>query len=125
LSDFCKSLDNNESNTQITFQFFGEEKRIDSKYEIGFYRIAQELINNALKYSRATDLMVQLIQETGRAHLTVQDNGKGFDMQMLKISKGAGIANIKSRVESLNGQFDIYSEPDKGTEASVEFKNLN
>lgn len=124
LNDFCSGLKNNESNTLITFQFFGEEKRIDSKYEIGLYRIAQELINNALKYSRATDLMVQLIQETDRAHLTVQDNGKGFDMMMLKTSKGAGLANIKTRVESLNGQFDLFSEPDKGTEASVEFKNI-
>ncbi len=125
LADFCSSLVNNESNTQITFQSFGEEKRIDSRYEIGLYRIAQELINNALKYSKATELMVQLIQEADRVHLTVQDNGKGFDMEILKTSKGAGIANIKSRVESLNGYFDIYSEPDKGTEASIEFKNLS
>lgn len=125
LADFCSSLSSNDSCTTITFQFFGEEKRIDSKFEIGLYRIAQELINNTLKYSKATDLMVQLIQEPDRVHLTVQDNGKGFDMQILKTSKGSGIANIQSRVESLNGYFDIYSEPDKGTEASVEFKYLS
>lgn len=124
LADFS-SLSNGDSSTQITFQSFGEEKRIDSRYEIGLYRIAQELINNALKYSKATELMVQLIQEADRVHLTVQDNGKGFDMEILKTSKGAGIANIKSRVESLNGYFDIYSEPDKGTEACIEFKNLS
>lgn len=125
LADFCSSLSSNDSGTTITFQFFGEEKRIDSRFEIGLYRIAQELINNTLKYSKATDLMVQLIQEPDRVHLTVQDDGKGFDLKILRTSKGAGIANIKSRVESLNGVFDIYSEPDKGTEASVEFKSLS
>jgi signal transduction histidine kinase len=51
----------------------------------------------------------------------VQDNGKGFDTSILRTSKGAGIANIRSRVESLNGRFDLFSEPDKGTEASIEF----
>lgn len=125
LADFCISLENNPGKTKIAFQFFGDEGRIDSKYEIGLYRIAQELINNSLKYSHATELMVQLIQERERIHLTVQDNGKGFDLKILRSSKGAGIANIKSRVESLNGVFDIYSEPDKGTEASVEFMNIN
>lgn len=122
LVDYCSSLENNPTQTKITFQSFGEEERIDSKYEIGIFRIAQELINNSLKYSHATELMVQLIQETSRIHLTVQDNGKGFDLKTLQTSKGSGLANIKSRVESLNGQFDIYSEPDKGTEASIEFK---
>ena len=119
LCDFCISLDNKEM--QINFQCFGIEKRFDQKLEIGLYRIAQELINNAFKHSQATDLMVQLIQEENRVSLTVQDNGKGFHAHILRTSKGAGIANIRSRVESLNGRFDLVSQPNDGTEINVEF----
>lgn len=119
LSDFCHGIANHE--IEIKFQHFGADPRFESKIEIGIYRIAQELINNALKHSRATLILVQLIQEDDRVCLTIQDNGKGFDVEILKTSKGAGIANIRSRVESLNGVFDLISKPEKGTEATIEF----
>lgn len=119
LSDFCHSLENKQ--IQINYQWFGIEKRFDQKLEIGLYRIAQELINNAFKHAQATELIVQLVQEENRASLTVQDNGKGFDTAILRTSKGAGIANIRSRVESLNGTFDFASAIGKGTEVTVEF----
>ncbi|HEY4787185.1 MAG TPA: sensor histidine kinase [Bacteroidales bacterium] len=120
LSDFCNSLHSKQIN--INFQCYGDEKRVDPKIEISLYRIAQELINNAFKHSQATTLIVQLVQEENRINLTVQDNGKGFDTAILRTSKGAGIANIRSRVESLNGVFDFYSEQNKGTEVNVEFR---
>ncbi len=119
LGDFCHSLENKQMH--INYQHFGTQNRFDHKIEISLYRIAQELINNALKHSQATELIVQLIQENSRVNLTVQDNGKGLDTAVLKTAKGAGMANIRSRVESLKGKFDIASEPDKGTEISVEF----
>ncbi|NJK96425.1 MAG: sensor histidine kinase [Bacteroidales bacterium] len=120
ISDFCNSIDCSKG-MNIKFQFYGIEKRIDSRFEISIYRIAQELVNNALKYSNAADLLVQLILEDSRVHLTVQDNGVGFDTKILNTTKGAGLSNIRSRVESQSGIFEFYSEPDKGTEASVEF----
>lgn len=120
LRDFCDSIKNNQ--VQVKFLHYGVNLRFDTKIEISLYRIAQELINNALKHSGAADLIIQLIQDESRINLSVQDNGKGFDTSVLLTSKGAGIANIKSRVESLNGMFDLYSEPDKGTEVIVEFK---
>jgi signal transduction histidine kinase len=120
LGDFCNNLENKQ--IPINYQCFGEESRFDPKIEISLYRIAQELINNAFKHSQATELLVQLVQEKDRVNLTVQDNGKGFDPVILKTSKGAGIANIRSRVESLRGRLDLVSEPDKGTEISIEFK---
>jgi len=119
LGDFCNSLDNRQ--IKVNFQYFGIEKRFDQKIEISLYRIAQELINNAFKHSQATELIVQLIQEENRVNLTVQDNGKGFNTDILRTSKGSGVANIRSRVESLNGRFDLVSQPDKGTEVSIEF----
>jgi signal transduction histidine kinase len=119
LADFCSNL---EKQIKINFNAYGTEKRINQDIEISLYRIAQELINNAIKHSQANELIVQLIVEDSRVNLTVQDNGKGFDTTILSTSKGAGIANIRSRVEAFNGRIDIYSEPGKGAEFIVEFK---
>lgn len=121
ISDFCNSIEGNLDQTKINFQYFGNENRIDSKYEISLYRIAQELINNAIKYSGASEILVQIVQDEKRIHLTVQDNGKGFEISKLQSSTGAGLANIRSRAESLGGKLEIYSEPGKGTEISTEF----
>jgi Signal transduction histidine kinase len=94
---------------------------VEQKLEIGIYRILQELVNNSIKHSGAGELIVQMVQETNRLCLIVQDDGKGFDINSINKSKGIGLNSVKSRIESLNGRIDIYSEPGKGTEIIIEF----
>ncbi|HOT15130.1 MAG TPA: sensor histidine kinase [Bacteroidales bacterium] len=119
LSDFCNSMDN--TSCKVIFNFYGQSSRLDKKFENNLYRIAQELINNALKHAQATEIIVQLVQEHNRINLTVQDNGKGFDTRILEKSKSSGIANIRSRVESLNGWLEITSNINQGTEITIEY----
>ena len=119
LTDFCAGLAN--SKVEIKFRFYGNGKRLDHNYEINLYRIAQELINNSIKHASATEIVLLIVQEEQRIHLTVQDNGIGFDLKILDKSTGLGIANIRSRVEALNGKLEIFSESGKGTEVGVEF----
>jgi len=119
LSDFCNSLNN--ASCKIIFNFYGQSKRLDKKFENNLYRIAQELINNALKHAQATEIIVQLVQEHNRISLIVQDNGKGFDIKVLDESKNSGIGNIRSRVQSLNGWLEITSDIGKGTEITIEY----
>jgi signal transduction histidine kinase len=104
----------------VRFSFFGDEARFELNREVIVFRIAQELLNNALKHSGATDINAQLIQEKERLSLTVQDNGKGFDMKTIDESKSSGIRNIRSRIDSLSGLFSVYSEPGHGTEITIE-----
>jgi len=120
VSDFCETI-NQTKKIKTSFQFFGENIRLEQKLEVNIYRIIQELANNALKYSEATDLLIQMVFDNNRISLTVQDNGKGFDTNILKYSKGIGLTNIKSRVELYNGQFELYSSQDEGTEILIEF----
>jgi two-component system, NarL family, sensor kinase len=120
LQDFCSQIEIGKK-IKIQFHFFGEEKRIESSIENTVYKITHELINNALKHAEASELLVQIIHENTRIHLTVQDNGKGFDPSIVDATKSAGLKNIRARVESFNGNLDIVSEPGKGTEISVEF----
>ncbi|GAB1452776.1 sensor histidine kinase [Draconibacterium sp.] len=113
LTDFCNTI------PTVKLHFFGNDKRIDSKLEILIYRSVHELVNNALKHAEASQINVQLVQESDRISLTVHDNGKGFDLSAQR--KGMGITNIKNRVATYNGEMNIYSAPGKGTEANIEF----
>ena len=119
LKDYCNSI-NVTNITQVKYQSFGMEERLEANTEIIIYRIVQELLNNTLKHASATEVLVQLLREQNRLSITVEDNGKGFDTNDLQKTKGAGWANIKSRVDYLKGKMDLNSEPGKGVSVNIE-----
>ncbi|GHV53391.1 hypothetical protein FACS1894181_17180 [Bacteroidia bacterium] len=114
LETFCQSMPDTQ------FHYFGEDTRFDGKLETLLYRSAHELIYNAIKHAGATQINVQLIQESERISLTVQDNGKGFDPS--RKTGGMGLNNIRQWVAVFNGEFSISSEPGQGTEINMEFQ---
>ncbi|TDS56903.1 signal transduction histidine kinase [Myroides indicus] len=113
LADFCAAI------PTADFHYFGNEARLSGKMEIMIYRCIHELVNNALKHAEATQINVQLVQESDRISFTVQDNGKGFDWQT--VSEGMGLRNIRQRIDAFQGKLDIYSSAE-GTEVHVELE---
>jgi signal transduction histidine kinase len=114
IDDFVSSFDN------VRFDYFGENQRFEQKYEISAYRIVYELVNNAIRHSGATNIYVQVFSSENTLSITVEDDGKGFDLAIT--ASGMGLQNIKNRVESLGGRIDISSKLGKGTESNVEFR---
>jgi two-component system NarL family sensor kinase len=119
LRDFCESI--NSDDLKITYLSFYAKDRFESSKEITVYRIFQELLTNALKHSKATQILVQLSREENLVTLTVEDNGEGFDPSMLKNSKGAGWININNRTEFLKGKIHLTSQVNSGTSISIDF----
>lgn len=120
VKEYCNSI-NAAKLLMVKYQSLGMDNRLDKSTEILVYRIIQELLNNTLKHSGATESFIQIIKEGNRLNVVVEDNGKGFDTASLEKNKGAGWTNIRSRVEYLKGQLDIHSEPGKGTLVNIEF----
>jgi two-component system, NarL family, sensor kinase len=119
LEDFCTQV--SSAKHVLVLQFFGEDLRYSKEFELSIYRISQELINNALKHSGADRINVQLISERKRICVQVNDNGVGFNPEIyMKNGYGKGIRNIRNKITVLNGRFDIWSQPGKGAEMSVE-----
>ncbi len=114
LNDFCNDIPG------AVFSHYGNDERLDPKLEVMIYRTVHELVNNVLKHAGADEIIVQMVQESDRVSIAVQDNGRGFDPDAE--TSGTGLKNIRNRVGSYNGRMEIYSEPGKGTEISVEFK---
>jgi len=119
LKDYCNNI-NSSNILHVQYQSFGMEHRLESNTEIIIYRIIQELFNNIFKHANASETLVQLLREQNRLSITVEDNGKGFDINDLEKSKGAGWANIRSRVEYLKGKLDLHSDNNKGTSVNIE-----
>jgi PAS domain S-box-containing protein len=106
---------------------FGDE-RFPELVETSVYRIIKELINNTLKHSQGTSILILLAFEKGLLELQYKDNGKGLPVEFFekKEFQGMGISNIISRARSLNGMFRFYNIPEGGMgfecRASVEKK---
>lgn len=120
LKDFCNEI-NQSGALNISFQSIGmDNAEIDQTIAVNIYRIIQELINNTLKHAAARNAIVQISKKDDAFSITVEDDGKGFDPQLLKETKGIGWTNIQSRVDYLKGTIDIQSAPGKGVSVHVE-----
>lgn len=96
---------------------------IDKEYELTLYRVVQELLNNAMKHSLASEVRITLRNQNQGLILIYRDNGKGIDMTQLNDSfKTMGIFGIKERVKSIGGTIEINSAPGKGTQVFIEIK---
>jgi two-component system sensor histidine kinase ComP len=100
---------------------FIEMRDLETKRHI--FRMVQELINNAKKHSQAYRVKIQLIDYNNHIELIYVDDGIGFEPSMSLIkeigSSGTGIEQIKSRILSLNGHFELDTNPGKGMKLQV------
>lgn len=90
---------------------------VSNTVKINSYRIIQESLQNINKYANATKVEVRMKQVKNSLHLTITDNGQGFDTD--KKSKGIGLQNITSRTHECNGNLSIKSSPGKGTSIEI------
>lgn len=113
-----------ESGIRVEIRANGMEHRLRPELEIIVFRIAQEALNNVARHSRATTAIVTLDFVASNFKMTVKDNGQGFCLPE-RISdyttKGKlGLERMQQQAELLNGTFDIWSEPGKGTTVTME-----
>lgn len=88
--------------------------------DLVLYRIAQELANNALKYSNAKQVVIRLTVNNQRVQMTVTDDGDGFDTTTIDKRKGLGLNTMKDRIRQINGNLDIKSQPGNGTSYTLD-----
>ena len=94
--------------------------RLSERIEAGLYRITQEAIHNAVKYSKASLITIQLFKSEDFIELIIVDNGQGFDLPAIrKTLGGSGLKNMQARAELLNGSFKIQSKIGKCTKIKV------
>lgn len=102
-----------------------EEMQLARGLEVIVYRIVQELLNNAVSHSSASEIILQIIKHTSSITITLEDNGKGFDYKREHEKKNTvGLKKIMQRVELFEGKMHVDSTPGNGTIITVEL-NVN
>ena len=95
------------------------QAKLSMEQRKNFYLLFKEIINNAVKHSKAKNIFINLVNADGNIILTVKDDGVGFDTDVL--TSGNGIKNIKRRIQLLKGQVKIDSGNGKGTSVKLNF----
>jgi signal transduction histidine kinase len=118
IQEFATRMSN--SALDIHTEFINYSNSIPEDKQLILYRIIQELVNNAIKHADTSEIIIQISEEENVLHLTVEDNGKGFDPASLDVRKTAGFHNIESRVQFLKGTMNITSELNIGTSIELQ-----
>ncbi len=119
---FCTSI-SQRSGVSITFQQYGTLPVIQTSFELMLYRIVQELVQNAMKYAQASNVLVQLDITDTLLTITVEDNGIGIEEHISGgYKEGSGLRGIRDRIVSLKGHMDISSENNRGATIYIELE---
>ncbi len=103
----------------VTLSKTGDEYRLLPEHEIILFRLCQEVLNNIVKYSQATEVTAVITYTPEEMKLAIADNGIGFDIEKARSQGGekesTGLFNIQKRASLIKARFDIHSSPGKGT----------
>ncbi len=120
LLDSIKSLaENIQTGSSLNFSFAttGFRLPVSKDQSLALYRIAQEQFTNIIKHAKATEVKVELAQDSSNTILTISDNGVGFHSR--KHNRGIGINNMTSRAKAFQGSLTIDSLPGEGCTLSI------
>ncbi len=118
LSQICKELAKH-SGIKVIFDSEITSGELDKRIATYVFRIAQEAINNAIKHSGASEIIVTLIGNEKMINLLVQDDGIGINLNEPCNQNGRGLNSMCERVKLLNGMIDISKGENYGTIVSV------
>ncbi len=108
------------SDVAITFAYDGVPSALPQELTLCLFRVAQEALQNALKYSGARQISLDLRWSAHELTMTIVDDGAGFDVERAWGS-GLGLVSMSERLEGVGGSVAVQSRPGEGTrvEASV------
>jgi signal transduction histidine kinase len=126
LKELCDRV---QGASQLPIQFQEQEQipALDKNKELLIYRIVQELLNNAVKHSKAS--LVNVTLTGGKSfHLEVEDDGVGFNFNDQKndkrFGKGLGLYSIENRASLLNAKLEFEMQRTKGSKISLTLLDL-
>ncbi|APQ19138.1 tetratricopeptide repeat-containing sensor histidine kinase [Maribacter hydrothermalis] len=126
ITNFTDSIDallaNHNKNMNIeTFFHYNDDENWDSlegAIKINVYRIIQETFQNAIKHANCSSFEITFYRNDDIFNVIMSDNGRGFNVN--KGKKGIGLRNITSRINKLNGTFQVDSSENSGTTINLQ-----
>jgi len=116
IHDLCEK----SSNSQLDIKFEEEGiRRYDQNFEIKMHNIINELLNNILKHSHATEASICMEDLGEKLQVIITDNGEGFEIDKVVQKDGLGLSHVKSRILIMGGMFKVDSTLGDGTKIMI------
>jgi two-component system NarL family sensor kinase len=118
IRDFVNKLDSRV--IKINLFTDGLNEKLDENIEMVLYRVIQECVNNVIKHAEATHLDISMIKDEDGISVSIEDNGKGFNIKDKNNFEGIGLKNIITRIQYLKGTVEWDSSIGKGTVVTIQ-----
>lgn len=117
VANLCKQIE--KSGLQTSKNLYITKRIDDLEVEtlVNVYRIIQEIVTNVLKHANASEVVFDVVETDETLYIHIKDDGVGFDLG--NTEQGIGLRNIKKRVQSFDGQFEIITKIGSGTEFKI------
>jgi signal transduction histidine kinase len=118
IKGFCNEF-SKQHEVSIEFTDRNVSRHLSKDISLCLFRVTQEALHNAVKYSGTSDFSVQISGTADEIQLVVQDAGAGFDMEDAKKNRGLGLVSMQERVHLVSGSFSVESTLGRGTKILV------
>jgi signal transduction histidine kinase len=119
IREICRRIEGQYQEISVSFQFYIEEEDVSDAIKLVIYRIMQEAVTNAAKHASAKNVNVVIAKDGDCVHLSVEDDGCGFDQRTTSATDlpggGYGLKNMRDRAEFNDGSLHVTSTPGAGT----------
>lgn len=95
------------------------EDALSPALQLTLYRIIQEQLSNVYRHAQAASVCIRLQKHDRQLHLSISDDGKGFDVKRAARSRGMGLIIINNRVAAYDGAFQLHAAPGKGCRLEI------
>ncbi len=114
-----------QSGIDVRFVSSGMEQRFESYLEVMIFRAIQELLGNIALHSQATQVILQTDSASTGLRISLEDNGKGFDVEKVAEKGGMGLKVIRDRVQMLGGTMEVHSTIGHGAHILLQLPTNN
>ncbi len=114
-----------QSGIEVRLIATGTEQRFESYIEVLAFRAIQELLGNISHHSQATQVIIQMDSSATGMRVSIEDNGKGFDVEKVNEKEGMGLKVIRDRVQMLGGNMEVRSNIGHGSHILFQIPTSN
>jgi len=109
-NSFCKEF-SEQQKLEVDFNHKGTPSRVPKEISLCLFRILQEALQNAVKYSGVRHFTVQFEATSAEILLTVSDHDIGFDQHNAFSGRSLGLISMRERVQLVKGELSVTSRP--------------
>jgi two-component system NarL family sensor kinase len=108
---------NDAGSTRVDLRVSGDVVALPEEVKTALFRVSQEALANVGKHAHAQQVQVELIFASDGIALNIRDDGCGFEVDQVQLdpNRGIGLRNMRERLESIGGSFQVRATPGAGT----------